>query len=451
MDRSYDVLIVGAGPAGIFSAIELSKRSDLSILVIEKGEDIDERIARATSLTSGWGGAGAFSDGKLTLSTEIGGWLSQYMPERRLAELIEYVDGIYLEFGAPKETYGMDEAAIDELRSRAVLAHLTLIPSRIRHLGTERCKTVLRRIRGWLDSRVEVLTGVKVERVLVEGGVVKGVETDDGRLVGGRYVILAPGREGASWLASEARRLGLTTRPNAVDIGVRVEVPAPLLEPVTSALYEGKFVYYSRTFEDQVRTFCMCPYGYVSTEVYEDVVTVNGHSYSDRKGENTNFAILVSTTFTEPFEEPIAFGKYIARLANLLGKGIIVQRLGDLKGGRRSTKERIGRSVVRPTLPEATPGDLSFVFPFRYLKDIMEMIEALDVVVPGIDGRDTLLYGVEAKFYSSRVALTSGLETEVGGLYAIGDGAGVTRGLIQASVSGVVAARSILASEGIST
>lgn len=445
MVRAYDVIIVGAGPAGIFAAIELSKKGKLSVLMLEKGKDLQER----ESLTSGWGGAGAFSDGKLNLSTEIGGWLSQYIPERELMELIGYVDRIYLDFGAPKETYGLDEADIDDLRRRSVLAHLSLIPSRIRHLGTERCRAILQSIRGWLSERVEILTDTRVTSIVVEKGAVRGVETEDGRFFKASQVIVAPGREGASWLTEEARRLGLSIRPNAVDIGVRVEVPAPLMEPVTSVLYEGKFLYYSKTFEDRVRTFCMCPYGYVSTETYEDVVTVNGHSYSDRRSDNTNFAILVSTTFTEPFKEPIAFGKYIARLANLLGGGILIQRLGDLKGGRRSTPERIERGVVRPTLPEATPGDLSFVLPYRYLRDIMEMLEALDSVIPGIDGRDTLLYGVEAKFYSSRIALTKDLETEIKGLYAIGDGAGITRGLIQASVSGVVAARSVL--RGLST
>lgn len=451
MGKRYDVIIVGAGPAGIFASIELSKRSDLSILLVEKGKDIEERIGKSLSLMSGWGGAGAFSDGKLTLSTEVGGWLSQYLSERELSELIEYVDDIYLDFGAPQETYGLDETAIEGLKRRAILVGLSLIPSKIRHLGTERCRTILKGIRDWLGGRVDILTETKAERVLVEGRCVKGIETADGRRYHGRCVILAPGREGASWLLSEARRLGLSIRPNTVDIGVRVEAPAPLLEPVTSTLYEGKFVYYSKTFEDRVRTFCMCPYGYVSTEVYEDVITVNGHSYRERKGENTNFAILVSTTFTEPFKEPIAFGKYIARLANLLGGGIILQRLGDLREGRRSTYERIGRSIVKPTLPEATPGDLSFVLPFRYLKDILEMLEALDAVLPGINGRDTLLYGVEAKFYSSRVVLNRDLETEIKGLYAIGDGAGITRGLVQASVSGIIAARAILKKTGIST
>ncbi len=442
--KKYDVIIVGAGPAGIFAALELVKRKDLSLLIIEKGEDIDKRIEDPLRLTSGWGGAGAFSDGKLTLSTEVGGWLGQYISQRELSDLIDYVDSIYLHFGAPDRVFGVEQEKIAELKKKAVLSDLTLIPSRIRHLGTDKCREIMKTVREHLEGQVEVITNQAVTQVVVENGTLKGVETESGESLYADRVILAPGRDGASWLKSEAIRLGLSVKPNAVDIGVRVEVPGPVLDAITEKLYEGKLLYCSRSFEDQVRTFCMCPYGFVSTEKYEDVITVNGHSYAGKKSENSNFAILVSTAFTEPFEEPIAFGKYIARLANLLGKGIIVQRLGDLHGGRRSTPERIKRSTVRPTLLEATPGDLSFVLPYRYLKDIIEMLKALDSVVPGINKRDTLLYGVEAKFYSSRIKLKTTLETEISGLYAIGDGAGITRGLVQASTAGIVAARSIM-------
>jgi len=258
-------------------------------------------------------------------------------------------------------------------------------------------------------------------------------------------VIVAPGREGADWLAEEATRLGLDLANNAVDIGVRVEVPAPVMEPLTRDLYESKLVYYSKRFEDKVRTFCMNPYGEVSTESYGDgLVTVNGHSYADRTTQNTNFALLVSTTFTHPFKEPITYGRSIASLANLLGEGILVQRFGDLVAGRRSTPERIARSVLVPTLSDATPGDLSFVLPYRHLADIVEMIQAMDDLVPGVADDRTLLYGVEVKFYSSRLSLSDELETGIAGLYAIGDGAGVTRGLVQASAAGVVAARAIV-------
>jgi len=252
-------------------------------------------------------------------------------------------------------------------------------------------------------------------------------------------VILAPGRSGNSWVRAEARRIGMSTLPSPIDLGIRVETPAAVLKEVTDVTYESKLVYYSRSFDDKVRTFCMNPYGEVVTEILDDVVTVNGHSYADRKTENTNFALLVSTTFTEPFDDPSSYGRHIARLANLLGKGVIVQRLGDLMSGRRSTRERIARSIVRPTLGEATPGDLSFVLPYRYLQDILEMLEALDRVAPGINSRNTLLYGVEVKFYSNRLRLTDTFETEVEGLFAVGDGAGVTRGLLQASCSGMVA------------
>ncbi len=248
----------------------------------------------------------------------------------------------------------------------------------------------------------------------------------------------------AKVLAAQARALGLGLENNPVDIGVRVEVPAATMEPITSVLYEGKLIYYTPTFDDPVRTFCMNPYGQVSLENYGDVVTVNGHSYADQHSEYTNFALMVSTRFTKPFDDPITYGKSIARLANLLGDDILVQRLGDLQQGKRSTPERIARGTITPTLTGATPGDLSFVLPYRHLKDILEMLQAMDALVPGVNARDTLLYGAEVKFYSARPTLDRGLQTEIAGLYAIGDGAGITRGLVQASAAGIIAARSIL-------
>jgi hypothetical protein len=260
-------------------------------------------------------------------------------------------------------------------------------------------------------------------------------------------VIAAPGRSGAEWLQAEAQALGLKTLNNPVDVGVRVEVLASVMEELTSALYEPKLVYYSKSFDDHVRTFCVAPYGEVISESYNGVLTVNGQSYSERKTENTNFAILVSTSFTEPFKEPIAYGKYLARLSNLLSGGVMIQRLGDLEAGRRSTNERIARSVIAPTLKNATPGDLSFVLPYRYLADIREMLQALDDLMPGLHSRDTLLYGIEVKFYTSRLQLTNSLETKIRNLFTVGDGAGVTRGLVQASASGVIAAREIIRRE----
>jgi uncharacterized FAD-dependent dehydrogenase len=271
------------------------------------------------------------------------------------------------------------------------------------------------------------------------------VELAGGARVEASTVIVAPGREGADWMASEARRLKIKLTNNAVDIGVRVEVSAPVMERLTDPFYEAKLVYNSKQFGDRVRTFCMNPYGEVTTESYGGITTVNGHSFSDTRTANTNFAVLVSQMFTEPFDDPITYGQEIAHLANLLSDGVIVQRLGDLKAGRRSTPERMAESIVTPTMKGAVPGDLAFVLPYRHLADILEFLEALDKLVPGVNGPGTLLYGVEVKFYSSRVAVDANLQTKIAGLYAIGDGAGITRGLLQSSASGVVAARAVLA------
>jgi hypothetical protein len=286
-----------------------------------------------------------------------------------------------------------------------------------------------------------------VKGLIVKNNIVEGIETANGETHSAKYVIAAPGRSGAEWLQTESQVLGLKTLNNPVDVGVRVEVLASVMEELTEVLYEPKLIYYSKSFDDQVRTFCVAPHGEVITESYDGVLTVNGQSYAERKTENTNFAILVSTSFTEPFKEPIAYGKYVARLGNLLSGSVMVQRLGDLESGRRSTPERIARSVVTPTLKNATPGDLSFVLPYRYLADIREMLQALDKLAPGLHSRDTLLYGIEVKFYSSRLQLSNTLETKIHNLFTIGDGAGVTRGLIQASASGVIASREIIRRE----
>lgn len=447
------MIIVGAGPAGIFAALELVRHDGMRVLMLEKGPPVEERVCPARvsscrkctpcSITCGWGGAGAFSDGKLTLSPDVGGWLEEYVGRERLAELIEEADRLWLEFGAPPELFGDDEKSAAWAR-KAVTADLHLIPVRLRHLGTDRCRSVLARIGERLRDRVELRSGTEVTGVLVESGRASGVKTSSGEEISAGAIILAPGREGAEWLAGLLRSLGGEVRANAVDIGVRVEVPAPVLEELTRDLYEPKLIYYSRAFEDRVRTFCVNPHGEVCVERYGDVLTVNGHSYSDHRSELTNFAVLVNTRFTDPFRQPIAYGKYVARLANLLGEGILVQRLGDLERGRRSTAERLARSTIAPSLRDATPGDLSFVLPYRYLKDIMEMLQALDRLAPGVSSRNTLLYGVEVKFYSARHQLDRSLMTVVPGLYAVGDGAGVTRGLMQASVSGMISARSIL-------
>jgi uncharacterized FAD-dependent dehydrogenase len=454
----YDVIIVGAGPAGIFSALELTEKNKLNVLIIDRGPDIDKRRCPSSrgfdcqhcepcSVLSGWGGAGAYSDGKLTLSTEVGGWLNQYISNKELEELIKYVDGIYLKYGADPQVYGEDPEKVDEIERKASLAGLRLIRQKIRHMGTEKCAETLRRMRRELNSKVTFQPRTDVKSLLVENHVIKGVETANGEKFYGKYVIIAPGRSGAEWLQNEAQFHGLKNVNNPVDIGVRVEVLASVMEELTKTLYEPKLIYYSKVFDDQVRTFCVSPYGEVTTESYDGVLTVNGQSYAERKTKNTNFAILVSTSFTEPFKEPIAYGKYVARLSNLLSGGVIVQRLGDLVAGRRSTPERLARSVVTPTLKSATPGDLSFVLPYRYLADIREMLQALDTIAPGVHSRDTLLYGIEVKFYSSHLQLNNVLETKIQNMFTIGDGAGVTRGLVQASASGVIVAREILRRE----
>jgi uncharacterized FAD-dependent dehydrogenase len=454
----YDVIIVGAGPAGIFSALEMVDKASFRILMLDKGPNLEQRKCPASrgfgcmncepcALLCGWGGAGAFSDGKLTLSTEVGGWLNQYVSEKELNELINYVDKIYIRFGAPDHVYGGDVEKVEEIERKASLAGLKLVHQKIRHMGTERCAQTLRRMRQELEGKIEIKMRKDVKGLIVKNGTVEGVETVDGEKFMGKYVIVAPGRGGAEWLQTEAQALGLKRLNNPVDVGVRVEVLAAVMEELTNILYEPKFIYYSKFFDDQVRTFCVAPYGEVISESYNGVLTVNGQSYAERKTENTNFAILVRTSFTEPFKEPIAYGKYLARLSNLLSGGILIQRLGDLEAGRRSTPDRIARSLITPTLKNATPGDLSFVLPYRYLADIREMLEALDKIAPGIHSRDTLLYGVEVKFYSSRLELSNSLETKIRNLFTIGDGAGVTRGLIQASASGIIVAREILKRE----
>ncbi|HAH86000.1 MAG TPA: FAD-dependent oxidoreductase [Armatimonadetes bacterium] len=441
----YDVIIVGAGPAGIFAALELSKIEGLKAVLIDKGADIDKRVQeRPRSLLCGWGGAGAFSDGKLTLSTAVGGQLASYMPGDDVQRLIDYVDGIYVYFGAPEKVYGTNEDEVGRIARKATMADLKLIPSAIRHVGTDQWPDLLRRLRDAICTRVDILTETAVARVLIHEGRVEGVETNSGQVIEGRYVILAPGREGADWLLTEARRLELETITNPVDVGVRVELPAPILSEITDAIYEPKLIHYTPSFDDKVRTFCICPRGEVVEEYNDGVTTVNGHSYASKKTNNTNFALLVSTSFTEPFREPIIYGRYIASLSNLLSGSVIVQRLGDLKAGRRSTWHRIEHGLVGPTLKTAIPGDLSFVLPYRYLAGIMEMLEAMDKLAPGVASRHTLLYGVEVKFYSSRLRLTPSLETDIVNLFTIGDGAGVTRGLMQASAAGVVAAREII-------
>lgn len=458
--KQYDVIVIGAGPAGIFTGLELADKG-LNVLILEKGRDITSRSCpkethktpcvncKPCDIVCGWGGAGAFSDGKLTLTTEYGGILDEYMDKAELLRLIEYVDSVYGRFGGDvRKVYGDDHKdEIRRLQRISASADLNLIPARIRHLGTDVNLQILTRMREYLDDKVEIRSNTAVERIVVENGQYVGVEVK-GEIIKSKYLVAAPGREGSEWFVDQAAKLGMGMMTNPVDIGVRVELPAAVMEHITDVVYESKLVYFTKSFDDRVRTFCMNPYGFVVTENNSGLITVNGHSYADKKSNNTNFALLVSKSFTEPFKEPIAYGKSIARLANMLGGGVIVQRLGDLLDGRRSTPERIKRGLVEPTMKDATPGDLSLVLPYRHLVAIKEMFEALDKVAPGANSRHTLLYGVEVKFYSSRLTLTNKLESQIPNFFAIGDGAGVTRGLAQASVAGVVVAKEILSREG---
>lgn len=459
--KHYDVIIIGAGPAGIFAALEIvSSGKDIKVLMIEKGLDIEDRICPSAvkevsctacpecGLLCGWGGAGAFSDGKLSLSKEIGGNLSRYTGEHELQVLIDYTDGLYIKYGAPSTVYGGDMDKVNALKDTAEKNGLALIPSKIRHIGTDRCPDVLKKMQAELDAKVDIIFAKNVTKIIVENGKAVGVEAGNGDIYYSDFLVVAPGREGALWLERQSKLLGLSLLKNPVDIGVRVELPAEVLEPLTRVVYEPKLIYHTKKFNDKIRTFCVNPYGEVVKEYVKGVWIVNGHSYSSKKTGNTNFALLVSTHFTEPFDEPHLYGRYVARLANLLGKGVILQRLGDLHAGRRSNPLRIRRGRVKPTLADAVPGDLSFALPHRYITDILDMLKAMDKIAPGVNSPHTLLYGIEVKFYSRQLKLSSNLETEIQNLFAIGDGAGVSRGLIQASASGIIAAREILKRTG---
>ncbi|NLW24218.1 MAG: NAD(P)/FAD-dependent oxidoreductase [Clostridia bacterium] len=465
MENKCDVLIIGAGPAGIFTALEISEKNpELKILIVDKGRAIEKRKCpeRAQgfcskwdvcSITSGWSGAGAFSDGKLSLSPEVGGRVTDYMSWDQAQELINYADSFYLRFGARDVVYGLNNQKVEDIAYEASKYAIKLVPCPVRHLGTEHAFKVLKAMYDFLVSKpqVEFRELTKAEDLLVKDGKVTGaiLNTKGEKYeVAADFVVVAPGRGGAEWLKAQTDKLNIITENNEVDIGVRVEVPNSIMDHLTKHLYEAKLVYYSDTFDNKVRSFCMNPGGVVSGELYDgEVAVVNGHSYADPKlkTQNTNFALLVSTRFTEPFNEPIEYGKYIARLANMLtGGGIMVQRLGDLLKGRRTDYDRLKKSTTEPTLKSAVPGDLSYVLPERYLRSITETLRAFDKIAPGLYSRNTLLYGVEVKFYSSKVKVNNNFETQISNLYAIGDGAGITRGLMQASVTGIVVARDIL-------
>lgn len=461
--QKYDVIIIGAGPSGIFCAYELIKENkDLKILMVEKGRPIEKRMCpkRTTkqcvgcqpcAITTGFAGAGAFSDGKLSLSPDVGGNLPDILGYDKAVELIKESDDIYLKFGADTNVYGVDkEAEIREIRRRAITANLKLIECPIRHLGTEEGYKIYTRLQEHLlASGVEMLFNTMVQDILIENQKAKGIVTTNGDTYCANEIVAAIGREGSDWFSQICMEHGIETKVGTVDIGVRVEVRDEVMEFLNKNLYEAKLVYYTPTFDDKVRTFCTNPSGEVATEYYENnLAVVNGHAYKskDYKTNNTNFAILVSKNFTKPFKTPIEYGKHIAQLSNMLcGGRILVQTFGDFQRGRRTTEERLCRNNLIPTLKDAIPGDLSLVFPHRIMVDIKEMILALDKVTPGIASDETLLYGVEVKFYSNKVVVNKDFETSVEGLRAIGDGAAVTRGLQQASANGISVARSILA------
>ncbi len=462
MNKKYDVIIIGAGPGGIFCTYELlDKKPDLKVLIVEKGCSIEKRTCpkrttkqcvgcRPCSITTGFAGAGAFSDGKLSLSPDVGGNLPEILGYDETMKLIKESDNIYLKFGADTNVYGIDkQAEIREIRRKAIVANLKLVECPIRHLGTEEGYKIYEKLQHHLQEKgADLLFNTMVEEIIVEDDCAVGIRTDKGEVFRAEEIVSAVGREGADWFKDKCEEIGIETTPGTVDIGVRVEVRDEIMQFLNENLYEAKLIYHTPTFDDKVRTFCTNPSGEVAVEYYEGgLAVVNGHAYksADFKTDNTNFAILVSKNFTKPFKTPIEYGKQIAQLSNMLcGGKILVQTFGDFRRGRRTTEERLCRNNLIPTLKDAVPGDLSLVFPHRIMVDIEEMLLALDKITPGIAGDETLLYGVEVKFYSNKVIVNKDFETSIKGLRAIGDGAGVTRGLQQASANGISVARSIL-------
>lgn len=461
--NQFDVIIIGAGPSGIFCAYELiQEKPGLKILMIEKGRPIEKRTCpkritkvcvgcQPCSITTGFAGAGAFSDGKLSLSPDVGGNLPEILGYDKTVELLKESDNIYLKFGADTNVYGIDkQKEIQEIRRKAITANLKLIECPIRHLGTEEGYKIYTRLQEHLLAQgIHMEFNTMVKDIIIEDNQAKGVRTDKDEVYYADEIVSAIGREGSDWFSHICNNHEIETQVGTVDIGVRVEVRDEVMEFLNKNLYEAKLVYYTPTFDDKVRTFCTNPSGEVATEYYENgLAVVNGHAYKSQeyKTNNTNFALLVSKNFTKPFKTPIEYGKHVAQLSNMLCDGkIMVQTFGDFQRGRRTTEERLCRNNLIPTLKDAVPGDLSLVFPHRIMVDIKEMLLALDKVTPGIASDETLLYGVEVKFYSNKVVVNSDFETSIAGLRAIGDGASVTRGLQQASANGISAARSILA------
>lgn len=452
----YDVLIVGAGPGGIFSAYELTKlNSDLKIGVIEAGHPLDKRkcpidgkkvksciSCKTCSIMSGFGGAGAFSDGKYNITNDFGGTLFEYIGKQQALELMKYVDEINMEYGG--EGTKLYSTSGTKFKKLCMQNDLHLLDASVRHLGTDINYIVLENLYAYLKDKVDFYFDAAVETIkAIDGGY--DLKLNDGQELNCKDCIISVGRSGSKWMEKVCQEMDIPTNSNRVDIGVRVELPAVVFSHLTDELYESKIVYRTEKYEDKVRTFCMNPKGAVVNENTNGIITVNGHSYEDpeKQTENTNFALLVAKHFSEPFKDSNGYGESIARLSNMLGGGVIVQRFGDLIRGQRSTPKRIEESFTQPTL-NATPGDLSLVLPKRILDGIIDMIYALDKIAPGTANDDTLLYGVEVKFYNMEVEVDEHLESRYKGLYIIGDGSGITHSLSHASASGVYVAREIV-------
>ncbi|MGN0527765.1 MAG: NAD(P)/FAD-dependent oxidoreductase [Eubacterium sp.] len=451
----YDVIIIGAGPGGIFSAYELiNKNPDLKIAMFEAGNSLEKRKCpidgekvkscihcKTCAIMNGFGGAGAFSDGKYNITNDFGGTLYEHIGKKKAIDLMKYVDDINMKYGG--EGTKLYSTAGSHFKKICMQNQLNLLEASVRHLGTDINYVVLNNLYDFLKDKVDIFFNSHVDKVVADGDGY-GVIVKDKKYTCEKCVI-SVGRSGSHWMEGVCRDLDIKTMSNRVDLGVRVELPAVIFSHLTDELYESKIVYRTKNYEDQVRTFCMNPRGIVVNENTNGIVTVNGHSYEDpeKQTDNTNFALLVSKHFSEPFKDSNGYGESIARLSNMLGGGVIVQRFGDLVSGRRSTPKRIEEGLVRPTL-SATPGDLSLVLPKRILDGIIEMIYALDKIAPGTANPDTLLYGVEVKFYNMEVEIDDNLETAHKGLYIIGDGSGVTHSLSHASASGIYVAHQIL-------
>lgn len=470
----YDVIVVGAGPAGVFACYELTlKMPNAKVLLVDKGHDIyarhcpilQKKIEKcppaagkkdfsgclpACSITNGFGGAGAYSDGKFNITSEFGGWMTDYLSTSEVVDLIKYVDQINLEHGATESITDPLTSEVRDIEKRGYAAGLKLLRAQVRHLGTEQNLEILKSIFEYLKTRVDMKYKTEVEDLLTvkEDGVhvVKGITLKNGEEIHAQKVVIVPGRDGSKWLTQVMKKRRLKMSTNQVDIGVRVETSNVVMEEINKHLYEGKFVF-NTSVGTKVRTFCSNPSGHVVVENHSGIMTANGHAYKDPKlgSDNTNFALLVSHQFSEPFDQPNEYAHEVSRLANMLSHGgVIVQKYGDILKGRRSTEKRIKEGFLEPTLKEAVPGDLGLVLPYNTMKSLIEMVEALDKVTPGIAAEHTLFYGVEAKFYSARPKLNKHFESEISGLYLGGDGAGVTRGLAQASACGVWIARDIV-------